>query len=161
MRVVDVMTGTPYFCAPEANLGIATELMWTGNCGFLPVVESAGKVVGVVTDRDICIALGTRGQPAGDVPVGEVMTQKVYFCSPADDIHAALNTMSERRVRRLPVLAKDGILVGVVSMDDVILHAELGILGKTPDLSLQEVLKTLQAINVRELPEIIAKEAAA
>ena len=67
MRVLDVMMGTPYFCRPEKNLGVATELMRKGNCGFLPVVGSEERVVGVVTDRDICIALGTRGRPSGEV----------------------------------------------------------------------------------------------
>jgi CBS domain-containing protein len=70
MRVVEIMMGTPYFCQPETNLGSAAELMWTGNCGFLPFVESEGKVVGVITDRDICIALGTRGRRWCRVMVG-------------------------------------------------------------------------------------------
>ena len=93
MRVVDIMMGTPYFCRPETNLGSATELMWTGNCGFLPVVGSEGKVVGVVTDRDICIALGTRGRPSGEVTVAYVMSKKVYSCAPDDDVRVALSAM--------------------------------------------------------------------
>jgi len=50
MRVVDVMMGTPYYCRPESNLGSATELMWTGNCGFLPVMGKGAKVSGIITD---------------------------------------------------------------------------------------------------------------
>lgn len=161
MRVLDVMMGTPYSCRPEANLGEATELMWKGDCGFLPVVETDGKVVGVLTDRDVCVALGTRAKPPGDVIVADVMTHKVYSCTPEDDIHEALREMREGRVRRLPVVAKNGALVGVVSMDDVLLRAESGNMGKMPELSMQEVVKTLQAINVRLLPTVIAKKAAA
>ena len=72
MKVKEVMMGTPYYCQPETNLGSATELMWKANCGFLPVQTPDGKVIGVITDRDICIALGTRNRLAGDVAVGEV-----------------------------------------------------------------------------------------
>src|SRR5215467_9337471 len=107
MRVVDVMMGTPYSCEPQANLGIAAELMWKGDCGFLPVTESSGKVVGVVTDRDICIALGTRGKAPGAITVADVMTHKLHCCAPEEDIHEALQEMREGRVRRLPVVTKN------------------------------------------------------
>lgn len=161
MRVVDVMMGTPYFCHPETNLGAATELMWKGDCGFLPVVDAGGKVIGVVTDRDICIALGTRGLGSGHVRVADMMTHKVYACTPEDDIHEALREMRQGRVRRLPVVTKNGALVGVISMDHVLLRAESGNMGKMPELSMQEIVKTLQAINVRLLPQVVSKSAAA
>lgn len=160
MRVVDIMMGTPYYCRPETNLGSAAELMWTGNCGFLPVVGNEGKVVGIVTDRDICIALGTRGQPSGTVTVAEVMSQKVHSCAPEDDIHVALRAIREGRVRRLPVISKSGELVGVISMDDVLLRAEAPSFGKAPELSMEEVVKTFQAINVRQVPEAVARKRA-
>ena len=87
MKVKDAMMETPYYCQPESNLGSATELMWNANCGFLPVQSADGKVIGVITDRDICIALGTRNCPAGEVSVGQVMSGKLYSCAPDDDIH--------------------------------------------------------------------------
>ncbi len=161
MKVVDVMMGTPYHCHPETNLGSATELMWTGNCGFLPVVGSEKKVVGIITDRDICVALGTRGRASGEVTVAEVMTSKVYSCLPEDDIHAALRAMREGHVRRLPVITKEGALVGVISMDDVLLRAEAPSLGKTPELSSEEIVKTYRAINTRQLPQAVATKSAA
>lgn len=159
MRVVEIMMGTPYFCRPETNLGSATELMWTGNCGFLPVVGSEGKTVGVITDRDICIALGTRGRPSGEVTVADVMSRKVYSCAPEDDIRVALGTMREGRVRRLPVVAKDGALVGVVSVDDVLLRAEGSAQAGT--ISSEEVVSAFRAINTHQLPLVVAKTAAA
>lgn len=159
MRVVDIMMGTPYFCSPEANLGVAAELMWKGDCGFLPVVDRSAKIVGVVTDRDICIALGTRGRLPSEVTVGEVMTSRVHLCVPEDDIHEALREMREGHVRRLPVVTKNGALVGVISIDDVILHARSEGLGRVAELTTEEVLRTLQALNVRQLPQ--ARSAAA
>jgi CBS domain-containing protein len=160
MKVVDVMMGTPYHCQPETNLGSATELMWTGNCGFLPVVGKGGKVVGIITDRDICVALGTRGRPSGDVTVAEVMSPKVYCCAPEDDIHVALRAMREGHVRRLPVITKEGGLVGVISMDDILLRAEAPSIGKTPELSSEEIVKTYRAINARQLPQAVASKSA-
>ena len=159
MRVVEIMMGTPYFCRPETNLGSATELMWTGNCGFLPVVGSEGRVVGVITDRDICIALGTRGRPSGEVTVAEVMSNKVYSCAPDDDVRVALGAMREGRVRRLPVVAKEGTLVGVISMDDVLLRAEGS--AQAGAITSEEVVSAFRAINTHQLPLVVAKQAAA
>jgi CBS domain-containing protein len=87
MKVKEIMTGMPYYCQPETNLGSATELMWNANCGFLPVESADGKVIGVITDRDICVALGTRNRPAGEVTVAQVLTGKLYSCAPDDEIH--------------------------------------------------------------------------
>jgi CBS domain-containing protein len=152
MRVVDIMMGTPYHCGPETNLGSATELMWVGNCGFLPVVGQDNKVVGVITDRDICVALGTRNRTAGDVKVGEVMSGKMFACAPEDEIASALETMRAGHVRRLPVITNAGALVGVISIDDVIIHAEKPGVGSPSVLSTAEVVKALQGINERQLP---------
>jgi CBS domain-containing protein len=161
MRVLDCMMGTPYYCRPENNLGSATELMWTANCGFLPVMNAEGNVAGVITDRDICIALGTRGQSAGEVPIGEVMSRKVFSCAPEDDVHSALRTMREGHVRRLPVIAKNGTLVGVISMDDILLRAESTAAVTAGELSAQEVVDAFRAINTRPLPQVIVKHAVA
>lgn len=157
MRVIEIMMGTPYCCRPQTNLGSATELMWIGNCGFLPVVDSDEKVVGVITDRDICVALGTRGKPAGDILVQDVMSQRVFSCTPDDDIHLALRAMHEGRVRRLPVIAKTGKLVGVLSIDDVLLRTDPLSSGKAADLTSAEALRTFQAINGRQLPQVAKK----
>jgi len=157
MKVKDVMTETPYYCQPETNLGSATELMWNADCGFLPVRSVDGKVVGVVTDRDICMALGTRNRLPGDVKVGEVMSGKVYSCAPDDDIHIALQTMKEGKVRRLPVITKNGSLVGVVSTDDVLLRAESTSLGPQPELSSDEVVRAFRRITQRQIPPFAFK----
>jgi CBS domain-containing protein len=161
MKVKEVMMGTPYTCPKNANLGEATELMWKGNCGFLPVTEPDGKVCGVVTDRDISIALGTRNKLAGEVTVGEVSECKVHACSPEDEIHVALLTMREGKVRRLPVIDSNGKAVGVLSMDDVLLHAEPAGSGKIVELSTDEVVRSYRAINQRELPQVVKKQTAA
>lgn len=161
MKARDVMMGTPYYCQLDANLGSATELMWTGNCGFLPVMGTNGKIVGVVTDRDICIALGTRNRVAGDITVREVMSDRVFACSPEDDVHTVLRTMQEGGVRRLPVIVENGTLVGVISMDDLLLRAEAAGIGKQPELSTEEVVRTYRAIDQRRVPQIVLARGAA
>jgi CBS-domain-containing membrane protein len=161
MKVKEVMMGTPYYCQSETNLGSATELMWNANCGFLPVEATDGKVIGVITDRDICIALGTRSRVAGDIAVGEVMSGKLYSCAPDDDIHLALQTLKEGKVRRLPVISQKGSLVGVISMDDILLRTEPMSLGREPELSSDEVVRAYRAITQRQVPQVVTKQAAA
>jgi len=160
MKTKEVMTGTPYYCQPETDLGSATELMWNANCGFLPVEAADGKVIGVITDRDICVALGTSGRSSGDVTAAEVMSGKLYSCAPDDDIHVALQTLREAKVRRLPVIAADGSLVGVISIDDIVFRAEPLSLGKEPELSSDEVVRTFRTINQQLVPVPVRTQAA-
>lgn len=161
MKVKEVMTFTPYTCSKEANLGQATELMWKGDCGFLPMTGPDGKACGVITDRDICIALGTRNKPAGEVTASEVSSGNLFACSPEDEIHVALLTMRDGRVRRLPVVDSEGKAVGVLSIDDVLLRAEPSGTGKIVELSTDEVVRSFRVINQRELPQVVEKQTAA
>ncbi|HET6929490.1 MAG TPA: CBS domain-containing protein [Candidatus Acidoferrum sp.] len=160
MKVKEVMMGTPYHVPLDANLGVATELMWKGNCGFLPVVNTENKVCGVITDRDICVALGTRNQTAGQVLVKEMVQRKVYACNPEDDIHIALQTMREGHVRRLAVVDFTGNLAGVVSMDDLLLRAEPTRAGREPELSADEVVRGYRTIMKKDLPVSLKKAVA-
>ncbi|MBZ5500687.1 MAG: CBS domain-containing protein [Acidobacteriia bacterium] len=155
MRVEEVMMRTPACCSPESNLGTATELLWSRNCGILPIVDAQQKVIGVITDRDLCIALGTRNQLAGQVQVGEVMSQNVVSCRPEEDIHAALDTMARNRVRRLPVVNKEGRLEGILSMDNIVLHADAAGTGKTAELAPRDIVVTLQRIYGPRVPQLV------
>jgi CBS domain-containing protein len=156
MKVRDAMMGTPISCSPDTNLGAAIELLWNNNCGILPIVDANQKVTGLVTDRDLCIALGTRNRLPGAIPISEVATGQVYSCEPEDDIHSALETMAKYRVRRLPVVNKEGALEGILSMDNVVLHAEHAALGHKPELSNEDIVDTLQRIYGPQRP-LVAK----
>jgi CBS domain-containing protein len=136
------------------------EIMWSRNCGMLPIVNPEDKVIGVVTDRDLCIALGTRNRPAGEIVVWDVASGKVFSCNPEDEIHAALATMAKSKVRRLPVINTAGKLEGILSMDDVVLHSESKISGKTPGLSYDDVVDTLKKLYRPELPEVARQKTA-
>ncbi len=139
MRVRDIMTKEVASCNPGTNAAAAAEIMWNRNCGALPIVEDGGKVVGIITDRDLFIALGTRNQNASDVPVGEVMDGDLALCTPEDDIRGALTTMAQRQLHRLPVVDNDGSLKGILSIDDIVLQADSNEIK-------DDLLNTLKAI---------------
>jgi CBS domain-containing protein len=161
MKVKDVMVRTAASCLDTANLAEAVEILWNRNCGMLPVLDRDDNVIGVVTDRDICIALGTRNRPAGEIAVAEILSGRLFACRPDDDLRSALMTMSRNQVRRLPVIGVEGKLEGILSMDDVILHAEHRTPGKTPDLTCDEVVDTLKNVYWPHLPELVHKRAVA
>jgi CBS domain-containing protein len=140
VKVKDIMTGEPRTCSPETNFAAAAALMLDGDCGILPVVAD-GKVIGVVTDRDMYIALATRNMRASEITVHEVVRTPVYTCGPDDDVQAVLETMKQHRVRRLPVEGFGGTIVGIVSMNDIVLAS-----GPRKPVRDAEVLSTLQAI---------------
>src|SRR5579862_8372245 len=119
MRVQDVMIKTVASCRPNMNLAAATARMWEFNCGQLPVVDDAGKVTGVITDRDICIAVGTRNQRACEITVADVVYRPAILCRADDDLRTALKIMAAERVRRLPVVDRQGALVGILSLEDI------------------------------------------
>jgi len=140
MKVRDVMIKEVKFCTPDTNLGAAVETLWKEGVGSLPVVEG-GRVLGIITDRDIAVALGTRSVRAGETFVRDVALPKLFYCAPEDDIHVALQTMRAQRVRRLPVLDK-GTLAGILCFDDVVLYAE----EKAAELTYADVMETMQGI---------------
>lgn len=149
MAVKDVMTKQVATCRPETNLAEATALMWDNDCGVLPVLGETGELAGIVTDRDICIALGTRNVRASDLCVRDVVKGHTLVCKPADDIHTALQTMRDGKIRRLPVV-KDDSLEGIVSMDDLVLNAEHGDGKLGSGISYTDVVTTMQAIYARD-----------
>jgi CBS-domain-containing membrane protein len=130
-------------CSPDADLASAAKIMWDCDCGVVPVVNDDRRVVGMVTDRDICIAAATRASRPSDVQVRDVMSQNVASCKSGDDAHAALKAMKEHRVRRLPVLDAEGRLVGIISMNDLVVRAGC---GSKADVSGEAFLDTLKAI---------------
>jgi CBS domain-containing protein len=144
MLVEQLMTREVEACRPDSTLAEAAALMWRRDCGVAPVVDEGGRVVGVLTDRDICIALATRGQTAHEVRAAEVMARPVHACTAVDDAEEALALMRRARVRRLPVLDAAGRLAGLLSINDLLRHARRG-KGKRR-VSRREVLRTLRAI---------------
>ena len=146
MKVQDVMTKSAIACASDTNLEAAALLMWDNDCGTLPVVADGGYVVGMITDRDICMATALNHRAPSKIVVGEVVTGKVFACTPEDDVRQALKTMQQEGVRRLPVIKADGTLSGIISMNDVVLKAEDGRDTKAAGLSYADVISAFKGI---------------
>ncbi|MCA1636095.1 MAG: CBS domain-containing protein [Acidobacteria bacterium] len=143
--VENVMTRDVEACGPEDTLAAAASVMWRRDCGVVPVVDEERRIVGIVTDRDICMALATRPQVASEVRVAEVMSREVRSCNAVDDIQEALETMRRERLRRLPVLDGGGKLAGVLSTSDIVLHSDHG--KSKRHVSHREAMSLLKAIS--------------
>lgn len=124
MKIGALMTRDPKACRESDTLEQAARVMWEGDVGALPVVDDDRHVVGVITDRDVCMAAYTRGQRLADVTVASVATRGVATVDETDLLYVAENTMRERKVRRLPVLDGDGRLSGMISLGDLAHHLE-------------------------------------
>jgi CBS domain-containing protein len=123
MKVRDLMTSQVRTCRPDMNLAEAVKEMWDGDCGALPVVNDEGRVTGVITDRDICIAVATRGRTADRIAVRDAASGHAHTCLVEDDLTAALQAMGLHRVRRLPVVDQEGHIRGILSLNDIVTHA--------------------------------------
>jgi CBS domain-containing protein len=126
MQIAEVMTQELVSCIPGCSAQAAAEMMRQHDIGILPVVfdRFSRKLLGVVTDRDLCLAVIGSGHPP-QVEVQECMTAKVVTCSPQDDVQAAIHLMQEHQVRRLPVVDKQGRLVGILSLADLVRHGAI------------------------------------
>ena len=145
MNVKKLMTPAPRTCTRATNLAEAAALMLDADCGILPVVDDNGKLVGVVTDRDMYVALATRNTLASQLTVGDVARSTVFTCGPDDDVQSALATMKQHHVRRLPVEGFGGTVAGIISMNDILLAAGKGV-GNA------DIVETLQAICAHHHP---------
>jgi CBS domain-containing protein len=115
--------------------------MWDFDVGALPVVDDAGRLVGIITDRDICLAGVTHGRASSERVVSVVMAREVLSCAPDEPMGVLVDKMRRHQVRRLPIM-DGGRLVGIVSLIDLALAAARGDVG----LSFEEVCRTLAAI---------------
>ena len=146
MKVQDLMTTSPAACTLTNSLAEAAMMMWHHDCGILPAVAEGGKVVGLITDRDICMAGVLTGRNLTNIAVKDVVSQKVFVCRIDDDVRTALKTMQENRVRRLPVVDELGFLQGMLSMNDIVLKAEETKDKKVPPVSYADVVNTYKSL---------------
>ena len=146
MRVKDVMTVDTTCCAPGSSLADTAGLMWERDCGVIPVIDEEQKIIGMITDRDICMAAAMTGRGLSQLSVHEVISGGVCGCKSEDDIHQALVTMRDNQLRRLPVLDDEGKLQGILSLNDVVLKADQLQDKRAASLAV-DVLETLRAIS--------------
>ena len=122
MKVEQLMTRNVQTCRADDRLNRAAQIMWEHDCGVVPVVaagDGTARVVGMLTDRDICMAAYTQGRALQDIPVASAMSGQVCSCRPSDAIGVALKVMETNQIRRLPVVDQDDQIVGLLSIADL------------------------------------------
>ena len=141
VKIKQVMTKDPTCCVPSDSAQLAAKVMRDEDTGIVPVIENeeSRTIVGVVTDRDLCMNIVADGRDPRTTPVHECMTTKVVHCSPQDSVERTTALMRENRIRRIAVVDEERRLVGIVSMADVVGRANV----KTTET--HETLKTVSA----------------
>jgi CBS domain-containing protein len=159
MKIEQIMTQSVKVCGPDDTLNCAAQLMWENDCGCLPIVASNGdgSVIGMITDRDICMAAYTQGKPLSHIPVAAAMSRTVIACRASDGVSQAEAQMRDNQVRRLPVLGADGRLAGIVTINDIAREArrEASTSGRK-EVGQQDVAETLAAICQPRAPREVA-----
>ncbi len=141
MNAETLMTRDVYTCRTIDTLDRAAELMRDHGIGSLPVVDEQGHVVGMITDRDICMATLAQDAPPRAISVESTMSAHPTTCAPADDVRVIEERMCQRQLHRIPVVDDDGHPIGLVSLDDLARAAQQGA------LSADEVANTLAAVS--------------
>ena len=152
MKVSSIMNANVETMRPDDDLAKTAMVMWRKDCGFVPVVDESGtKVLGVITDRDICMASATKHEPPEEMKVRDTMASQVWCCRGDDEIETALDTMRAHQVHRLPVLDGSDRLAGVLSFSDVVRSASVdGRIRSIGDHDLVAAYRTIKAPRVGE-----------
>ena len=150
MQVDKLMTRDVVVCHPDDTLADAARLMWDADIGAVVVVDPGGKLAGIVTDRDACMAAYTRGLPLAEIPVSSVMAHEVWSCRVTANCGDVEDVMRQHQVRRVPIVDASGRPVGIVALNDLARAAR-----STPSAAIhqREVETTLAAISMpRHVP---------
>jgi len=124
MKVKSIMNPTVATCHPADTLAKAAEVMWTKDCGCVPVVDpQSEELLGMVTDRDLAMAALLANRPVHTIPVADVMTRTVTSCKADETLRDVHARMRRQQVRRLPVVDKGKRLIGLVTLNDLVNEA--------------------------------------
>jgi CBS domain-containing protein len=116
------MTSEPRTLESTSTAVEAARAMRDDDVGLIPIVEG-DRLMGTVTDRDIAIRVVAEGRSADEVRVGDIASRELVTVDPAQGLDEALSLMAKHQVRRLPVVEKDGKLIGIVAQADIAKHA--------------------------------------
>jgi Ala-tRNA(Pro) deacylase len=146
LRVKDLMTRDVASCHAQDPLSVAARLMWNADCGVIPVLEPDGdRVVGMITDRDICMAAFFQNRAPAAISVAQAMSNALYVCSPSDSVAHAEDILRAHQIRRLPVVTPDGHLEGILSLADIVRRVEPNP-DRRPVSAAQDITSTLGEI---------------
>ncbi len=125
MKVSEIMSRKLVVVSPADTVKSAANAMRSSNVGILPVL-SEDRMIGIITDRDIVIRVVADGKSPAECEVGDVMTEEIHYCLDDDDIEEVARRLGEQRIRRMPVLDRNNRPVGLISLDDIAIHADWG-----------------------------------
>jgi CBS domain-containing protein len=146
-RVADIISKEVYRCHEDDSLNTVAQLMWEHDCGCIPVVDGLSRVMGIITDRDVCMAAYTQGRNLSQIPVSSVYTRDVRTCKQDEPLARAEETMAQAQVRRLPVVDQDGTLVGILSLSDLAQHLKFVSLTRNGALGPRNLSTVLEAVS--------------
>ena len=147
MNVEQIMNREVRSCGPHDSLNQAAQIMWDTPCGAVPVIDEQCRPVGFLTDRDVCMAAYTQNTPLTELPVEIAMARSPVCCGAEDDLDSAAQLMRQHHTRRVPVVDGNGILVGLLTLDDLACEAARPLRGGTNDRLGELVLEVLLSIN--------------
>lgn len=154
MNIQEIMSTPAVVCRPSDTLSRAAQLMWEHDYGCLPVVDDQGSVIGMLTDRDTCMAAYTRGEPLHAISVESAMARKVFVAHSGDSLESVERLMAEKQIRRLPVVDRDQRPIGLLSLNDLARHVTT---ARKKDGLEHELAETLAAIGRPHSRGVIAR----
>ncbi|UNK18661.1 CBS domain-containing protein [Paenibacillus sp. N3/727] len=119
MQIIEVMTRQVQTCLTSDPVEKAAKIMEQGNVGAVPIVDQAGRLTGIMTDRDIVLRGVAKNKDLRMTTCEELMTGEVKCCEPHTEIHEAANMLAQHQIRRLPVVDNQGRLVGICAIGDL------------------------------------------
>ena len=139
MKVQEIMTTSPACCLPTDSTSRAARIMKDMDTGIVPVIddEKSRKLIGVVTDRDLCLEVIAEAKDPESVQVRDCMARTVVSCTVDDEVEKALDLMRDNQVRRIPVVDREGTIQGILSLADLMNRTEV------PPVKTKEVLKNI------------------
>jgi CBS domain-containing protein len=140
VKVAALMHREVVTCRATDFLDVPARLMWEHDIGSVPVIDDEGHVSGMITDRDICMAAYTQGQPLPAIPISLAMSRHVFACTADDSLGEVERTMRERQIRRMPVIDDHKHPVGIVTLNDIARASQ------RDGVTAKEVASTLAAI---------------
>lgn len=144
VRVGSIMSSVVYTCRVGDPISVPAQIMWDHDCGCVPVVDADNRVVGMITDRDICMGVYTQGKHLSEIPVQNVCSTRILSCHADALVIDAARTMTRAQVRRLAVTDPEGHLLGILTLSDLIRHAWTAHLrGEEEEWGLAELLEAV------------------
>ncbi len=150
MKVAQVMTRGVATCNSRDSVAKPAQIMWENDCGCVPVVDDDGRAVGMITDRDICMAAYTQGEPLANIPVSRAASYHLVAVLEDDGLDRAQSLMQKHQIRRIPVTDDRGRPIGMLSMNDL---ARRAVGGERNGVAAETVVRTLAAVS---LPSALA-----